>query len=194
MQQYNPYQPSTSNIPPQTIPKTNWALYTITIIISIVILLLLNGGLTLSASFLGLTSFTTLFVFISLISLVIGLISGFILNKIAKSNKSFLLGTSITSFLCATMVSIYLSVQKKLAEKLATLETEGFGGSLGGLFGETPNPLLTGSLIIVFFNITPLILYLRKEEKYIQELMIYLYSFIIFLILYFTIPLILTSI
>jgi len=137
MQQYNPYQPSTSNIPPQTIPKTNWVLYTITIIISIVILLLLNGGLTLSASFLGLTSFTTLFVFISLISLVIGLISGFILNKIAKSNKSFLLGTSITSFLCATMVSIYLSVQKKLAEKLATLETEGFGGSLGGLFGET---------------------------------------------------------
>jgi len=122
MQQYNPYQPSTSNIPPQTIPKTNWALYTITIIISIVILLLLNGGLTLSASFLGLTSFTTLFVFISLISLVIGLISGFILNKIAKSNKSFLLGTSITSFLCATMVSIYLSVQKKLAEKFVIEE------------------------------------------------------------------------
>jgi hypothetical protein len=76
---------------------------------------------------------------------------------------------------------------------LAALEAENFGGGLGGLFGETPNPLLAGFLIILFFNATPLILFLKKEEKYIQELMIYLYSIIIFLILYLIIPLILTS-
>lgn len=192
MQQYDAHQPPISNIPPQT-PKTNWALYIITIIISFIILLLLDGGSALSASFLGLTSFATLFLFISILSLVIGIIAGFILNVIARSNKSFLLGTSIISFLCATVVSVYLSVQKILAEKVTALETESFGGSLGSLFGETPNPLLTGFLIILFFNITPLILFLRKEEKYIQELMIYVYSFVIFLILYFTIPLLLTS-
>lgn len=188
MLQDKPFQSSTSNIPSQIIPKTNWALYTITVIISFAILILLNGGLTLSTSFLGLTSFTALFVFISLSSFIIGLIDGFILNKIAKSNKSFLWGTSIISFLCATIVSVYLSVQRKLVEKLANLETAGFGD----LFGETPNPLLTGFLVIIFFNIIPLILYLKKEEKNIQELMIYFYCLVIFLILYSTAPLLLT--
>ena len=174
-------------IPPQPVQKTNWILYIITVAITFAILVFIGGILSISTSFLTLTSFTALYIFISIVSLVIGLISALLLNKIAKSNKSFLLGGSIVSFLSAAILSVSLSVQKRLAAQMAGLET----GGMVGLFGEMPNAFLTGILIIIFFNIPFLILFFRKEQKSMKDLMIYLYSFIIFLILYFIIPLVL---
>jgi len=171
--------------------KTNWVLYTITIIISFGILMFLNGSLSLSTSFLALPTFTMVYVLISIFSVVIGLIMSLILNKIAKSNKAYIIGCSIVSFLTATIVSIILLVQGKLAEQMQALETEGMG--LSGLFGNTPNPLLLGILTIIFFNITPMIIFFRKQEKSMKDLLIYLYSFIIYIILYFLIPFILIS-
>jgi hypothetical protein len=171
--------------------KTNWVLYTITIIISFGILMFLNGSLSLSTSFLALPTFTMVYVLISIFSIVIGLMMGLILNKIAKSNKSFIIGCSVVSFLTATIVSIILSVQNKLAAQMQALETEGMG--LSGLFGNTPNSFLLGILTIIFFNITPIIIFFRKQEKSMKDLLIYLYSFIIYIILYFLIPFILIS-
>ena len=72
---------------------------------------------------------------------------GLILNNIAKSNKAFIIGCSIVSFLTATMLSIILSIQSKLAQQMQALETEEMG--LSTLFGNTPNPFLSGILIII---------------------------------------------
>ena len=189
-QQFNPdnvqQSPTTlqQNIPLQSLQKTNWFLYVIIIIISFGILISLTGGLSLATGFLPLTSFVIVYVYSSIISFVIGLITAFILNKVAKSNKSFLLGGSIISFLAATMVSIILIVYKNLAAEISTLEL-----GLTSLFGKTPNSFLSAILIIIFFNIFFLVLFFRKEQKSMKDLMIYLYSFIIFLILYFVAPL-----
>jgi len=162
--QYNPYQQQ-PNMPQQNIPtqkpiqETNLIIYIITIIISSLVLLLLNGSLVLSINFLPLTSFTVVYVFISIISLVIGLITGFILNKIAKTNRLLLSGNLIISILSAVIISIYLFMQKRVAEQIADL-----GTSLAGMFGPTPNPMLVGVLMIVFFNVVPLILFFKRKK------------------------------
>lgn len=123
--------------------------------------------------------------------MVIGLIASLILNKIAKSNKAFIVGCSIVSFLTASTISIILSVESKLAQQMQALEPSGM--DLAGLFGNTPNPLAIGILTIVFFNITAVIIFFRKQEKTMKELLIYLYSFIMYIILYFLVPFVLIS-
>jgi hypothetical protein len=170
--------------------KIKWILYTITLIISFGILMLLNGTLALSTSFLGLASLTTIYVLISIFSVIIGLPTAFILNKIIKSNKALIMGCSIVSFLTATIIAITLSVQTSLAEQMAAFEVAGMG--LIEMFGSMPNPILTGVLIIIFFNITPIIIFFRKQEKSMKDLLIFLYSFIVSLVIYFLIPFLLT--
>ena len=146
-QPYNTYQPFAV----QTIQKTNWFLYTITIIISLVILLTLNGTLTLSSGFWATPPFIICYSLISVVSLVIGAITTLILNKIANSNKVFLLGGAIISSLSAIVISLYLSITGRLAKELmVATEQEGIETSLGELFLGMPNGLLTGFLIILF--------------------------------------------
>tara|TARA_Y100000310_G_C20672265_1_gene810918 strand:- start:172 stop:717 length:546 start_codon:yes stop_codon:yes gene_type:complete len=170
--------------------KTNWILYTIIVVISFVILLLLNGGLSLSTSF-GLFTLTIVYFLVSALSLVIGLITGLILNKVAKSNKALIVGGSIISFLTATIISIFLSVQNKLSEQMQAFEEGGIG--LSGLFEGHPNPILIGILTIIFFNLTFVIIFMRKEQKSMKDLLVYLVAFVIYFALYFLIPIILMS-
>jgi len=170
--------------------KTNWVLYTVIVVISFVILLLLNGGLSLSTSF-GLLTLTMVYFLVSALSLVIGLITGLILNKVAKSNKALIVGGSIVSFLTATTISIFLSVQNKLSEQMQAFEGEWMG--LSGLFEGIPNPILIGILTIIFFNLTFVIIFMRKEQKLMKDLLVYLVAFVIYFALYLLIPFILIS-
>lgn len=147
------------------VEKTNWALYTLTIVISFLFLTLLNLGLSISAPFLSLKSLTTFYISISIVSIIIGIISAFALNKVAKSNMSFFSGGLIASILSATINYTYLSIHRGLEKSVSGLVIESIDVSLLPTFNKTPNPFLTGILMIIFFNVTFLILSFKKLKK-----------------------------
>lgn len=163
-------------MPEQDIPqqKTNWILYAITIIISFVIMYLLIGNITLVSSFLPLESLTIVYIFVSITSLIMGLITGFILNKITKTNKAFLIGNLAVSILSAIVISIQYFIIQNLTSQFQSLAMEeniSAQAANGGLqimvslFSSFPNPIIASLLILILFNIVPVILFIKRKNK-----------------------------
>jgi len=129
-----------------SVQKTNWVLYIITLIGSLLAILLLNGGLSLSTSFLDLNSFTAVYILIAIISLGAGFASALVLKMVAKSMKSFLMGGIIVSSLAAGLIFTSLIIQDRLGDVSQM-------GGIVSLFGDVPNAYIAGILILLFFNI-----------------------------------------
>jgi len=170
---------------PVPVAKTHLVLYIITIIVSFILFTVIVGITPLLGSF----SQSIFFVYISVISvsLIIGSITALILNKIIASNKLFLLCGSIVSFSSALLISISLSIMNILAEQLAQIGAVGSGMAVVQLFGAVPNQFVTAILMLLFFNLVFLILFFKKQEKSMKDLLVYLYGFIGYLALYFLI-------
>ncbi len=176
--------------------KNYLAVYIIAIVVSFIVLTLLTGIALLSASFMNLPSFTGLYLYISAVSLVTGFITAVIFYRIAQSHRLFLLGGAIVSFLCAVMNSGYILIQMGLKEQMSMIAGSGSGVASGSaptlseLFSPLPNALLIGALIIFSFNLLYLTSFLRKEDKSMKDLLVYLYGTIAYLIIYFLVHLI----
>ncbi len=174
------------HIPVETAKKTHSVLYVITIILAFIILTAANGVLPLIGTYIP-VSFI-IYIGTAVISLVVGFITAIIMDKETESDKLFLLGGSIVSFLSAIMISIPLLVMNQLAKQLAALSQPiGSNVTIGiiELVGIIPNPIITMILMILFFNLTFLIVFFKQEERSMKDLLVYLYSIITFLILYF---------
>ena len=175
------------NIPEST-QKTNLVLYIVAIIGFTLALLLFGFGISSLTTFMDLSPLIVTYIPMAIISLIIGFVAALIINKIAKSNKLFILASSIISFFGATTISIVLSSLKKTLDKIHGTQEAGAG--MVGFFGEPASGLIVGILIIIFFNVPFLIYFFKKQDKAIKDLLIYLYGVTIFLVLYFTVPLV----
>jgi hypothetical protein len=146
----------------QPIQRMNWKLYVLTIILSIILLIFLNGSIILALNFIFITSFTMVYVFVSIISFILGLITALILKKITKSNKSVIIGCAVISLLSATISAIFISLQN-LASQITEWSNNGPIG-LVALFGELPSPYVIPLLILIFFNLLPTYLLIKNNK------------------------------
>jgi len=182
-----------SKQPIDTIEKINWFGFFANLIISIIVLIILIEGLALLVEFTQLMNFITLYILVGIISLIIGFISVFIFYNISKSNsKYFIIGSCITSYLPAILISIFFKVQEKTIETLSNIDSSaGFAGmgAMTNLFSsEIPNGLIVGFVLLILFNISTIIFYNKIENKNPKYFVLYLVLLVLFLILYFTIP------
>jgi len=161
--------------------KTKWFSYILSIITFFFLSLGTIGYSSLNSTYFGENTFMIYYAVVSAISLILGIGLTFILNQVVGSAKTFFWGYSIVSFSPAIIIVLFLSTTSKLSQ----LITGTLGSSTSLL--DPLSALITGSLTILFFNVFPIIMFL-KEKGPIKDLAPYLYSLILTAILYFTIP------
>ena len=172
----------------QTSEKTTWFSYIATAVGFFILLFIFDGIVILFVPDTDYTKFFKFFVILGIVTLLIGLFFSMVMNRVAKSSKSFVWAHSIVSFLFAALVSIWFSIIIRLNDTLEKLTvSSGEAGQqvgLVGLFPNPPNPLLTGLIIVISFNLFAWIMWI-KEQGPVKDLFPYAYSLIAFLLLYF---------
>lgn len=158
--------------------------YIITLIVAILVMLFLEGSIALSATFLPFASFTAVYVMLAGVALVIGFLCALVLRKLAATDKSFLIGNMLISVICALFITVTLLLQMLVARQVAAYPPGEAGVDIATLFGAVPDPLLSGAIILVLFNIAPVIIFFGKEKKSLKDLLVYGYGVAIFLMGY----------
>lgn len=169
--------------------KTHWFLYVLTIFISFHVLVGVIFYLTMASSFIN--AGLAFYLYSAIVCLVLGYVTGFVLNRITHKNKILVVGGIIPSFLCAFVFffvdNLMLVLNKQMDALNQTAVSQGVTGVIGGtgmasMFGTPSNPIITAVLIIVFFNLAFIANSLMKEEPK-KDFLMYLYFTFVLVIL-----------
>lgn len=162
--------------------RPNWYLYVLSVVVSIVVLVLLIGN-SLSPPY----SIST-FVWIGVFSLLVGSFSGFVLDMFSYSSGSFLVGTCFSSFLPALFVAVNLRIEHlELLRRVASMEGAGIANS------AHLHPFIFAFVMVFFFNLYPVYLFVMRKDFDRKYFVAYLYSVVLFLIVYYGISYLLSG-
>ena len=122
--------------------KSSWLLYTVTIIVSFLVLIFIDGFLTLTSPFGAMP--LLIYVLVAILSAAIGLATAFVLRSFSKTDRSFLVGCTIVSFLAATVLSSFAFLTNILNKEMQGLSASVDGatavGSLSNFYNSIPYP------------------------------------------------------
>lgn len=156
-----------------------------------ILLIIFLGAFPLIQTFLD-TSNITIYIWLSLFSLIIGLLISFLFNKrCANFKKHVYVGISFSSILAVIFAinHMIINILDALGRMLATaMEGSGqdVGGGLIGLFNfDLTNAYIGFALSIIFFNVPFFYYYLKREDKTLKLFFLYLIPIALFLILTF---------
>lgn len=185
--------PPPLQMPVQPIKKKN----ILTAFFGLIILLFLGivvlGVFILMSMFVNFKSANTYYLAVGIVSLLGGALFALIAKELTSTDKGYLWQCSLISSIIAGLVSIFVSVQAYLSQRLMALAAEvgeenvGTAGLLS-LAVHAYNPLFTSILMLICFNIPVLIIFLRMKEKKIWHLVIYILPLLIFLAMSYLLP------
>ncbi|MBU0615639.1 MAG: hypothetical protein KJ601_06105 [Nanoarchaeota archaeon] len=154
--------------------------YIVALVLSCVVLMLFSLILVLGTTFFP-TDDSIVLPVLALGCVVIGGMSVHFIRNITQTTKG-IVWAGCVAFIPAILISVYLSV----VDRLAHLSME--KGIAPRLFTGGPNGLVTGLIIIVFYNVFIIATIFRHKKRNDRELLPYLAGLIVFLILYFAVP------
>jgi hypothetical protein len=193
-----PGTPAMPGMPEQPVKKRSALAGFFTFIILLLLFVITIGVFILMSAFVSFNSQLHYYVAVSIVSLSAGTLISLIANELIRTDKGFLWSCSLISFLTAGLVSTAINIQIYLAQKLSELSTQAGEANIGGagllsMFAPPSNPLTTSLLIIIFFNIPTLIIFFKKKQKKAWHLVIYLPPIIVFLIMFYLLPMFILS-
>jgi hypothetical protein len=169
-----------------------------TFIILLFLFVITIGVFILMSAFVSFNSQLHYYVAVSIVSLSAGTLISLIANELIRTDKGYLWACSLISFIAAGLVSTAVNIQIYLAQRLSELSQAAGEANIGGagllsMFAPPSDPLTTSLLIIIFFNIPVLIMFFKKKQKKAWHLVIYLLPIIVFLIMFYLLPMFILS-
>jgi hypothetical protein len=159
--------------------KKTW--YVVAIIVSLIAILAFVGSAALATMFLPKQSFLSTYVMVSILSAILGGLTIHFIKNITEDKKAIVIAGTIVSGLAAILIGVYL----RIINMIASISLD---AGFAPLFKNVPNGLITGLLIIVFYNLFFVITIFKKNKGEIKDLWIYLIGLAGFLLLYFILP------
>lgn len=193
-----PGPPAMPGMPEHPVKKRSALAGFFTFIILLFLFVITIGVFILMSAFVSFNSQLHYYVAVSIVSLAAGTLISLIANELIRTDKGYLWACSLISFIAAGLVSTAVTIQSYLSLKIAELSTQAgeaniLGSGIISMFQEPFNPLLTSLLIIIFFNIPVLIMFFKKKQKKAWHLVIYLLPIIVFLIMFYLLPMFILS-
>ena len=190
--------PGMPGMPEQPVKKRSALAGFFTFIILLFLFVITIGVFILMSAFVSFNSQLHYYVAVSIVSLAAGTLISLIANELIRTDKGFLWACSLISFLTAGLVSTAVNIQIYLAQRLSELSQAAGEANIGGaglrsMFAPPSNPLTTSLLMIIFFNIPALIMFFKKKQKKAWHLVIYLLPIIVFLIMFYLLPVFILS-
>ncbi|MCK5026227.1 MAG: hypothetical protein KAS15_06540 [Nanoarchaeota archaeon] len=178
----------------QGVPQNNsffMVLSSILLWVLSILLIIFLGAFPLIQTFLD-TSNITIYIWLSLFSLVLGLLISFLFNKRCANFKKYVyVGISFSSILAVIFAINHMitNILDALGRMIATAWEGGgqdVGGGLTALFNfDLANAYIGFALSIIFFNVPFFYYYLKREDQNLKLFFLYLIPIAIFFILIF---------